>query len=122
MTSTNDFNPRVGDRVRTTRTYDSGNTAVFEYTVTRVHDDLDWWDSAELYFDATHPMDTHEIISRAPVPEPKGLGAVVRVDDLTFVRGDLTGAPWWSVDTGWVNWGDFSPATDLEILSEGVEL
>lgn len=109
---------KVGDRVRITRTYENGDTAVFESTVRHVYDDGDV--SADtVFYDASDEIQTIEKIAPA---EPKGLGAVVRDEDgdiLVRVHDatDLDDEVWRTTEGSWHAWADLNV---VEVLSEGI--
>lgn len=114
---------KVGDRIRAERkdvTVEGVVSHVDDYgidvgSVVAVSDD-DW---------------TITVLERAPIPEPKGLGAVVEFDHrhvghVRAVRNENL-APaqgsWRDADGGWWTWSAISrDGMNIEILSEGVDV
>lgn len=74
---------KVGDRVRAVSTRSSGDTAIHEFTVISVAGNL--IQSSEWYFYPNGPYADEAVeftlIKRAPLAEPKGLGAIVSFND-----------------------------------------
>lgn len=76
---------------------------------------------------STHaPSDaTIQVISApAPVPdEPKGLGAVVRIDGHLCVRADADSEPWRRLDGEWKYWSQMIlDAKVVKVESPGIEV
>ena len=122
----------MGDRIKVTRTYDHGAILTTEIDVPKVirasgglsaydQDSTGAWLTP---FREGYTL-TIELIRRE-IPEPKGLGAVVRLKNgVEYVRADRSKEPWLRVtdytydpDNAWAFWTDIQDEV-VEVLSEG---
>lgn len=135
--------PKIGDRIKVTDTFDSGDLRTREFTITEITSD-GYLTGKDL---AAYPIVPSlnrqvEIIKRAPLPEPQGLGALVRFERtnesiLVAMRvveasgGYDQGKRWQIVDvngkpSGYGNmwsWDSINnEGSNHEVLSEGVVL
>jgi len=119
---------RVGDRIKVTRTYDHGTILTTEIDVAGLYPGPGGHNYAEApshhgaWLTSGSHIVTIELIRRE-IPEPKGLGAVVRLKDgAEYVRtGSTSKRPWAGRPIVLLDWRSWSALQDdvAEVLSEG---
>ena len=121
---------RVGDRIKVTRTYDEGNhVRTSEFDVDRVDEGYAYRKNSGIGAWLSPAPEEYSVtieLIRREIPEPKGLGAVVRLKNgVEYVRADRSKEPWLRVtdytydpDNAWAFWTDIQDEV-VEVLSEG---
>jgi hypothetical protein len=118
--------PRVNDRVRSTRTTHVGTIVTVEHTVTYVSNRYISSEDQTFYSDANW---THTLIERGFIDEPKNVGAFVHVTYrdgrvFLFVRTAHLDKPWFPIEIRLSDGRSLTPGSlsyTWETLKKGAE-
>lgn len=124
---------RVGDTVRVTTTYPTGEITTHTFAVSTINEQYIVGERVGAYFETLEDDSTRtwEILERALPPEPQGIGAVITDGDPTPDKWVRVGPDEWRIVTKagalaeyrGVNWEGLVQAfPNLAVLSEGVAL
>lgn len=116
---------RVGDRVRAIRRFSDSDVLTYEFDVVSVDDfgepSAKWVMLSDI--SAYEDWDEIAIVKRAPVPEPKSVGAVVQFQNplewITQTATNIGGGRWVDSNMNVWSWGVIS-SNHAVVLLEGL--